>query len=72
MVVKALEKKIIKLLPNKFPLIFDGWTLDGASTHYVAVYARMFNSLNGMKKIEGRLRKKLQISLKKLTFIRSC
>jgi hypothetical protein len=41
----ALEKEISIMLPEKFPLIFDGWSLEGSSTHYVAVYARWFNSL---------------------------
>lgn len=36
----ALEKKIANLLPSKFPLIFDGWSLNGSSTHYVAIFAR--------------------------------
>jgi hypothetical protein len=43
----ALEKKIAELLPNKFPIVFDGWSLDGASTHYIAIYARWLNSRNG-------------------------
>jgi hypothetical protein len=46
----ALEKEISIMLPEKFPLIFDGWSLEGSSTHYVAVYARWFNSLNGIFK----------------------
>ena len=61
LLVKALEKKITKLLPNKFPIIFDGWSLDGSSTHYVAVYAKFFNSLNGIGKRRREREKKVDL-----------
>ena len=35
--VEAVEKKITKILPNQFVLIFDGWTFN--SVHYFAIYA---------------------------------
>ena len=34
-----LEAKISSILPEKFALVFDGWSLDGSSTHYMAVFA---------------------------------
>ena len=37
---KVLEKKISTMLPKKFALVFDGWSLDGTSTHFVAVIAK--------------------------------
>lgn len=33
----CVEKKIARLLPNKFALVFDGWS--GGETHYVSVFA---------------------------------
>ena len=36
----VLEKKITKMLPDKFALVFDGWSLDGTSTHFVAAIAK--------------------------------
>ncbi len=36
---QELEAKISSILPEKFALVFDGWTLDGTSTHYMAVFA---------------------------------
>jgi hypothetical protein len=42
---KAVEKKIAAILPPKFPLTFDGWTLTGSSTHYIAIFATTFNDL---------------------------
>ncbi len=50
----SLEEHIAKILPSKFPLIFDGWTLEGSSTHYVAIFARWFNDMQGI--IRGRER----------------
>lgn len=35
-----VELEIKQLLPNKFSLIFDGWTLEGTSTHFIAMFAR--------------------------------
>jgi hypothetical protein len=35
-----LEKKIATILPERFVLIFDGWSLEGASTHYIALFAQ--------------------------------
>jgi len=43
---KILEKKISNLLPDKFVLIFDGWSLDGTGTHFVGVFAKWM-SLTG-------------------------
>lgn len=40
LLTKALEKKIKEILPPKFIIIFDGWSLEGTSTHYVAFYAQ--------------------------------
>jgi hypothetical protein len=37
--VLLVEKKIKELLPDKFVLVFDGWTLDGTNTHYVGLFA---------------------------------
>jgi hypothetical protein len=34
-----VEKKIMEILPDKFSLSFDGWTLDGSSTHYIGLFA---------------------------------
>ncbi len=31
-----LETKISSILPEKFALVFDGWSLDWSSTHYMA------------------------------------
>jgi len=39
----TVESKIREILPDKFALVFDGWTLDGSSTHYIALYARWMN-----------------------------
>eukprot|EP00171_Calliarthron_tuberculosum_P002604 IDg2604t1 len=36
-VTQAVERKISVLLPDKFALVFDGWTC--GSTHYLAIYA---------------------------------
>ena len=35
----SVEDEIRNLLPDVFSLIFDGWTLDGTSTHFIALYA---------------------------------
>jgi hypothetical protein len=34
-----VEKKIKECLPDKFALVFDGWTLDGTNTHYMGLFA---------------------------------
>jgi hypothetical protein len=34
-----VEKKIKELLPDKFALVFDGWTLDGTSSHFIGIFA---------------------------------
>lgn len=39
LVTKNLEKKIMLALPEKFCLIFDGWSLDGQSTHFLGLFA---------------------------------
>ena len=36
---KTVEDEIKKILPDKFALIFDGWSVDGQSTHYIALIA---------------------------------
>lgn len=38
----TVEKKIAKLLPNKFALVIDGWSSSG--THYLAVFATFASS----------------------------
>ena len=40
-----VENTIKKLLPNKFALVFDGWTLEGTNTHYVGLFATFFTVL---------------------------
>ena len=35
--VALVEKKISNLLPNKFAIVFDGWT--AGTTHYLGVFA---------------------------------
>jgi hypothetical protein len=35
-----VEQEIKNILPDKFTIIFDGWTLDGTSTHFIAMFAR--------------------------------
>ena len=37
LLVKKVEKKVANILPEKFGLIFDGWSID--SDHYVAIFA---------------------------------
>ncbi len=39
-----VEKKIKDTLPDFFALVFDGWTLDGTSTHYVGIFATFLTS----------------------------
>jgi hypothetical protein len=42
----ALEAKIAHdWLSAKFPLVFDGWTLTGTSTHYVCVLAQFLGEV---------------------------
>lgn len=36
---KQLEADITALLPDKFALVFDGWTHENAKTHYMAMFA---------------------------------
>ena len=38
----AVEKVIASLLPDAFALVFDGWSLDGQSTHYIALFATFY------------------------------
>ena len=38
------EQKILKLLPSKYALIFDGWT--STTTHYLAIYASFPSTSN--------------------------
>ena len=38
-----VEKKILEVLPNKFVLVFDGWTLDGTSSHFIGIFAVFCN-----------------------------
>jgi hypothetical protein len=35
-----VENEIRAILPSLFCLVFDGWTLEGTSTHFVALFAR--------------------------------
>lgn len=46
---KLLEKKISKMLPEKFALVFDGWSQSGTSTHFVAVMAKWLSNGNACK-----------------------
>lgn len=50
LLTNAVEERIAEMLPKKFPLIFDGWTLEGSSTHHVAVFARWFNDQKGISR----------------------
>lgn len=34
-----MEGVVRSLLPDSFCIIFDGWSMDGTSMHYVAMYA---------------------------------
>ena len=34
-----VERKLSIMLPDKFGLVFDGWTCDGMSDHYIAIFA---------------------------------
>ena len=43
LLTREVEAVIIKLLPSLFCLVFDGWTLDGQSTHFVALFATFQN-----------------------------
>lgn len=42
----VVEKKITEILPNQFALVFDGWSLDGTSNHYVGIFAT-FSTFKG-------------------------
>jgi len=46
LLTKVLEKKISKILPDKFAIVFDGWSLDGTSTHFVAIFAKWVSPSN--------------------------
>lgn len=63
LLTEAVEKKIAGMLPEKYPLIFDGWTLDGASTHYIAIYARWLSTKNGMEKEKNSEERKRNVFL---------
>lgn len=40
-----LNLQIADILPDKFAIIFDGWTLDGQSSHFMGIFAS-FNHNN--------------------------
>lgn len=63
LLTEAVEKKIAGMLPENYPLIFDGWTLDGASTHYIAIYARWLSTKNGMEKEKNSEERKRNVFL---------
>ena len=46
LLTKSLEIEISKMLPPKFALVFDGWSLDGTSTHFIAVIAKWMSPTN--------------------------
>ena len=35
LVTKAVEAKVVSELPSKFALVFDGWTCENSSTHFL-------------------------------------
>ena len=46
LLTESVERKIAKLLPSHFAIVFDGWT--NSSTHYLCVFASFpSNSTNG-------------------------
>jgi hypothetical protein len=42
---RAVEAKVSDCLSEKFPIVFDGWTLKGTSTHYVCVLAQVIGEV---------------------------
>lgn len=49
---KSVEKEIRKILPKQFAVIFDGWSMDGTSIHYIAAFASFLH--NGIPQ-KGRI-----------------
>ena len=49
-VVEEATAALKKTLPEKFIIMYDGWTADGTGTHYVAVYAVWTDSSTGSVK----------------------
>jgi hypothetical protein len=47
-VVLLVEEKIRKMLPELLAIVFDGWTMDNSSTHYVGIFAAYAN-ISGMR-----------------------
>lgn len=41
----AVEAKISQNLAEKFPLVLDGWTLKGTSTHYVCLLSHTLGNV---------------------------
>ena len=41
-----VEKDIASKLPYRFGLTFDGWTCDGTSDHYIAIFASWIDDSN--------------------------
>jgi hypothetical protein len=39
LIFRIVENEVRAALPDTFCLIFDGWSMDGANMHYVAMYA---------------------------------
>ncbi len=39
-----VEQSIKRLLPDKFCLLFDGWTLDGQSTQFIGIFATFMSN----------------------------
>ena len=37
--IRTVEEEVRSILPEQFALIFDGWSADGVSLHYVATFA---------------------------------
>ena len=48
--VLEVRQSIKALLPEQFVIMYDGWTADGTSTHYVATYAMWTNSYGSVKR----------------------
>jgi hypothetical protein len=46
--VEDVRSKLKDMLPDQFGLVFDGWTADGTSIHYVAVFATYVNKYGGV------------------------
>ncbi len=48
---RQVEGLIKKTLPDKFCLLFDGWTLEGQSTQFIGIYATYINEQDEAEKV---------------------